>query len=88
MSNMSYCRFRNTSKDLRDCEDALEELLDGGDKLSAEELSAAKRLVESCLHIVEMVSDRANLDFDILTPNNIRATLEEANEGESNAEGD
>lgn len=25
MSNMSYCRFQNTSKDLEDCLDALED---------------------------------------------------------------
>lgn len=28
MPNMSYCRFRNTSKDLNDCMEAIEEIVD------------------------------------------------------------
>lgn len=28
MSNMSYCRFENTASDIRDCEEALSEMID------------------------------------------------------------
>lgn len=51
MSNMSYCRFRNTLGDLRDCRDALEEI--GGDlsELSADEQKAATALIKLCLTI-------------------------------------
>jgi hypothetical protein len=56
MSNMSYCRFRNTLSDLRDCQ----ETLNGEDgyyetkgDLSKEELSAALSLIRRCREIVE-----------------------------------
>lgn len=63
MSNMSYCRFRNTESDLRDCQDALEELLGGQARpLSSDELSAAKRLVERCADILRLVGESAGLD--------------------------
>jgi oligoendopeptidase F len=70
MSNMSYCRFQNTDKDLRDCEEALEELFSGGDNnegdgaLSREELEAAVSLVETCMRIAERVAEEAGLDLD------------------------
>jgi hypothetical protein len=47
MSNMSYCRFENTAKDLEDCYDHLE------DKLSESEEKAKQRLLELCLLIVQ-----------------------------------
>lgn len=50
MSNMSYCRFRNTLTDLRDCQDAL---WDDVGELSLEEKRAAKRLIEICQEIAE-----------------------------------
>jgi hypothetical protein len=51
MSNLSYCRFRNTLDDLRDCEDKLDEI--GGDlsELSKEEAQAAKSLIAICRDI-------------------------------------
>jgi hypothetical protein len=52
MANMSYCRFENTMRDLRDCEEALRR--DGLDGLSDDELRAAKRLIRVCASIVEM----------------------------------
>lgn len=68
MSNMSYCRFRNTETDLDDCAEALEELLGGEayddeeESLSEEELSAAISLVQTCFDIVSLVSDHMGID--------------------------
>lgn len=48
MSNMSYCRFRNTLQDLRDCKEALTDMTgnDTMDTLSSEEYAAMKALVK------------------------------------------
>lgn len=46
MSNMSYCRFRNTLKDLQDCEEHLGDL-----DLDEEEEEAAEKLVMLCRKI-------------------------------------
>ena len=48
--NMSYCRFKNTLRALRECSDALAEL-DGSDpleELSESERKAAIRLFKLC----------------------------------------
>jgi len=50
MANMSYCRFENTLRDLQDCVMALE---DGGD-LSASELSSAMQMVETCEEYINL----------------------------------
>ena len=47
MSNMGYCRFRNTLKGLRDCYEHLD------DDLSEEEEEAAERLIKLCKRIAE-----------------------------------
>lgn len=52
MSNMSYCRFRNTLNDLEDCVYALEDI-DLKD-LSDEELWAAKRMRNLCEEYIEL----------------------------------
>ena len=60
MSNMSYCRFQNTSDDLSDCRDVMEgnsEHYQCRDDLSDEEYVAFKRLVNICRYIVKMVDD-------------------------------
>jgi len=44
MSNMSYCRFRNTTTDLRECLDAIER----HEELSLEASRAAKHLQNLC----------------------------------------
>lgn len=44
MSNMSYCRFQNTSGDLEDCLAAIQSAYDGGYPISAEERAAGKRM--------------------------------------------
>lgn len=51
MSNMSYCRFQNTLKDLRDCAEALEEIGDNLVELSKEEARAAAALIAVCQEI-------------------------------------
>lgn len=53
MSNMSYCRFRNTVKDLQDCVDFLCESGDPLADLSDEEKRAAKRLFKLCKMIAD-----------------------------------
>lgn len=50
MSNMSYCRFQNTLKDLKEAYD----YLDVADKdLSTEELRARRELISVCKDISE-----------------------------------
>jgi hypothetical protein len=63
---MSYCRFRNTLHDLRDCQGALEELFDDPDvaSLSHEEGVAARKLVETCMSILQLVADQCAIDLD------------------------
>lgn len=51
MPNMSYCRFQNTLSDLRDCREALEQLMGtdpSAEPLSREEIVAAARLAAEC----------------------------------------
>ena len=47
MANMSYCKFRNTLEDLRDCYDAI------NDEIKEEEFEAKKQLIELCKIIAE-----------------------------------
>ncbi len=44
MPNMSYCRFENTYRDLKDCSSAIAD----DEKLSKNEAEFAGRLVELC----------------------------------------
>lgn len=53
MSNMAYCRFENTVRDLSDCEDHIEETRD----LSASETEARKELIRICKRIAEDFGD-------------------------------
>ena len=54
MGNMSYCRFRNTERDLEDCYDnwGLDNLT-----MSPEEKDARARLLVLCEQIVEDYSE-------------------------------
>ena len=52
MSNMSYCRFQNTSIDLGDCVDALE--CDWDLDLSIDEANGLENLLADAHRIVEM----------------------------------
>jgi len=51
MGNMSYCRFENTLKDLRDCQENWDEL-DRDENPSQSELKARERLLKLCKEIV------------------------------------
>lgn len=64
MSNMSYCRFENTSRDLRDCLEAMQELINNegvdehGDNLSKTEISAMhdmRPMVEEFIELYEIL---------------------------------
>ena len=50
--NMSYCRFRNTLNDLRDCYYNLDD-----EDLSPEEQDAKEKLVALCKDIAEYFED-------------------------------
>ena len=50
MGNMSYCRYENTLRDLRDCWDAWNEQ---EDDLSESERKAKERLTKLCKEIAE-----------------------------------
>ena len=54
MSNMSYCRFRNTLEDLEDCYQNWEH---PEDENNEEELKARKRLLKLCEKIAEDCMD-------------------------------
>lgn len=51
MSNMSYCRFRNTLRDLQDCADAIS--LGQWSDTSGEEKDAFVELLDLCKHIAQ-----------------------------------
>ena len=66
MSNMSYCRFENTSRDLDDCLDVMQ----GNDeyylnvkKLSEGEVKYMEDLIETARAIVEIADNRDNENF-------------------------
>jgi hypothetical protein len=52
MSNMSYCRFRNTLADLRDCYESMSEVMNL-EHLSDEEQKAAQALIKLCRRIAD-----------------------------------
>lgn len=55
MSNMSYCRFRNTNDDLRDCEDALTDIsISDYQEMDDDEQVAVINLLKRCQRITEM----------------------------------
>jgi hypothetical protein len=53
MPNMSYCRFRNTLTDLRDCYEVLDEMSDPEKELEPEEFRAFKRLLAVCRNMAD-----------------------------------
>lgn len=52
MSNMSYCRFENTLKDLQDCADHMSDA-----DISVSEKKARKQLIEVCREIIDNEDD-------------------------------
>jgi hypothetical protein len=85
MDDKADSRFRRIVTDLSDCEDAIEELLNGvtddGQPLSDDELRAAGRLIATCLRVVTLVADSANLPLANLdeVEQSIDAVLRTAN---------
>ncbi len=63
MSNMGYCRFRNTLPDLRDCYDHMADILeadydpDDPTDSVAKEVDAAKAIIRLAKRIVEDFGD-------------------------------
>ena len=57
MSNMSYCRFENTLRDLRDCYENM------GEVLSGSEARARQRLVEVCENILTECCDDVTVEY-------------------------
>ena len=51
MGNMSYCRFENTLKDLRDCKEALGNIYVGVAEMCSYEKNALPKLIELCKSI-------------------------------------
>ena len=54
MSNMSYCRFENTSKDLQDCIEAIQNHYEECTDLSRYELRALSDLLEQAEEIIDL----------------------------------
>lgn len=83
MGNMSYCRFQNTVLDLRDCELALEGLLNcdttDGENLSREELDAATTLVELCVSITQRLEEYVGTDDTAKMLEHLKDALNTAN---------
>jgi hypothetical protein len=62
MSNMSYCRFRNTVSDLRDCKEELKLLMTGRPHTmikDPDEREAREELVLLCLRVAAMFPEAA-----------------------------
>jgi len=59
MANMSYCRFENTVRDMRDCINAIE--YGECDSLSSYEISALKKFKEMGDEI-----NRLDIDIDLI----------------------
>jgi hypothetical protein len=59
---MSYCRFQNTSGDMRDCFNAINEAIEEGKtlkefvkSLSSDEQYAYKHFVDQCRSVIELI---------------------------------
>ncbi len=62
MPNMPYCRFQNTLENLRDCEDALDEIIGNNntemrDALSENEAGAIMEMIDACARISDKYAD-------------------------------
>ena len=57
MSNMTYCRFRNTLSDLKDCYDDIEDV-----PTDADEARARRRLVKLCATIAAEAEDYEGIE--------------------------
>ena len=70
MSNMSYCRFQNTTQDLQDCIDAVDTMINNkgkdedGETLSRNEENAMLEMIEQAKHFSEIASELADQLYD------------------------
>ena len=55
MANMAYCRFQNTLKDLRDCQNAMWDEAVG--EMEKDERKARLRLIKLCREIADEFED-------------------------------
>jgi len=58
MANMSYCRFENTLRDLRDCYNNMD-----SDDLSESEFYSRRHMIELCMSIATEYVDLLSEDF-------------------------
>ena len=66
MSNMSYCRFENTSIDVIDCVEALEGIMDSKtvrEDLSETEIGGLAELAVQAVHIAEVFQQELGKGF-------------------------
>lgn len=77
MSNMSYCRFRNTLTDYLDCSRAINEYVEDAEvePLSPDELTAAIRLIKAAIDTVNDISDMTGKDIGDISDGDIRYVL-------------
>lgn len=65
MTNMSYCRFRNTASDLSECADAIDDMICGeAPPLSKDERDAFVRLLQTMSTLLEAVCSSAGIEED------------------------
>lgn len=64
MSNMSYCRFENTERDVCDCKNAVLEAIENGEPLedfvgqmSEHERRAFNRFAKLCQEVADLLED-------------------------------
>ena len=55
MTNMDYCRFRNTYNDLLDCVDHIDEVADEYEPMDKEEHEARLSLIQACADIFDQL---------------------------------
>lgn len=65
MANMSYCRFKNTLRDLVDCVNALEAVVYEGESISESEWQYAKRMKDWCERFVDAIENCDEEDINI-----------------------
>jgi len=64
MANMSYCRFENTVKDLRDCADHIDNQLEAGGYEDKSRVKLIKIAYDMLQQFMEVVDGEITLDMD------------------------
>tara|TARA_R110002012_G_scaffold16404_4_gene63398 strand:+ start:7597 stop:7815 length:219 start_codon:yes stop_codon:yes gene_type:complete len=70
MANQSYCRFTNTTTDLRDCVNALNNGIDV-EWMSDEEIYNLKLLLEYCQEVTDLSSEIGSIIVKYNKLNNV-----------------